>query len=271
VTAFDTVAAEWRKAVTLPATAVAMAVAVIGSVAITLVNSVTVRGALASGRPELVAYTSAPEAFFAAVPLGTVGAVVIGVVVVGSEYTVNSSDSGGGRQITTTLTAAPRRLPVLAAKALVAVGLVAVTAGVAVPASLALAHAVVGGAGANAGAAIVAGATATADTVVRAVGAAVYWALTALTALAVTVVTRNGIVPMTVLIVNNSLVSLSLLLSYVTPLARYLPDLAGIRLFAREHVAFGDALAPLAGGLVMAAWTFGLLAVAAGVLHRRDV
>ncbi|GGM87232.1 hypothetical protein ACFFX1_05895 [Dactylosporangium sucinum] len=73
------------------------------------------------------------------------------------------------------------------------------------------------------------------------------------------------------LIANSSLVSVSYLLSRVTALARFLPDLAGIRLFARESfAAFDDALDPLIGGLIMAAWTLGLLAVSAVVFTRRD-
>ncbi|GAB3812713.1 hypothetical protein [Micromonospora zhanjiangensis] len=253
--------AELRKAATLPATYAALAVAVAGSLAITLVNSISVRNALASGRADLVGYTSWVEAAFSALPLGTVGAVVLGVVAISSEYTSNSGDAGGGRQITSTLTACPRRLRLLLAKASVVVLLVVGSAVVSIPGSLVAAYAVVGTAG---------GPTAPPGQIAaRAVGATVYWALTALIALAVTVLTRNGIAPLIVLIVDNSLVSFSLLLSYLTPLAHYLPDLAGIRLFG-DNPVLADALAPLTGGLVMAAWTVGLLAVAAVVLHRRD-
>ncbi|PZG21290.1 ABC transporter permease [Micromonospora craterilacus] len=258
----NTLAAEVRKTATLPATFVALAVAVLGPIAITILNAFTVRNALRTGRVDLVADTSPVETAFAAIPLGTVGAVILGVVVISSEYTVNSTNAGGGRQLTATLTATPGRLRVLAAKATVVVLLVAVVATLTIPASLLLAGQIIGS-----GASTPVGAD---GVLSRSVGAGIYWALTALIALAVTVFTRSGIVPIVVLVVNSSLVSVSLLLSYLTSLAWYLPDLAGIRLFAGHLTTFDNALAPLTGGLVMAAWAAGLLTVAGAVLVRRD-
>ncbi|GAB3715307.1 ABC transporter permease [Nocardiopsis nanhaiensis] len=260
------VAAETYKAATLPAVWVGLAVAVLGAPAITLLNAINVRNAVDSGRLELIAHTSPVEAAFAAVPLGTVGAVVLGVVVVSSEYTANRDDAGGGRQITATLTAAPGRLRVLWAKALVTVLLVTVSTAVTLPASLALARTVIGNAGTET--------NTPGDVVGRALGALLFWTLTALIAMALTVLTRSGIIPIIVLVTNSSLVSFSMLLSNVTSAARYLPDLAGTALFLGDDpdsfAAFDLVLGPLAGGLVMAAWAVGLLAVAVLVLQRRD-
>jgi hypothetical protein len=260
------VSAETRKALTLPAVFAGLAVAVLGSLAITLLNSFSVRNAVASGNPELVADTSPIETVFAAVPLGTVGAVVLGVVVISSEYTANSSDAGGGRQITATLTAAPSRLSVLTAKAAVVTVLSALTTAVVVPAGLVLARTVIGDAANES--------VGTDEFAARSLGVFAYWALTALLALGLTTLTRNGIIPLILLIVNSSLVSFSLLLSDVTRLARYLPDLAGTAMMlGPDPDLFVDPdllLDPLPGGLVMAAWTAGLLVVAAVVLHRRD-
>jgi ABC-2 type transport system permease protein len=250
---------ELRKTVTLPATFVAVAVAGLGSFGITLLNAVGVRNAVQAGRADLVAYTSPVEAVFSAAPLGTVGAVILGVVAVSSEYRINRSEVGGGRQIAATLTAIPRRVVVLVAKIFSVVLLVLGLAAVTLPVCLVVAHSVVGTAGPEG----------LADTIARSVGVALYWVFMALMALAVTVVTRSGIIPLIVFIANSSLVSVSLLLSYLTPLARYLPDLAGVRLFARDF-AFEEALAPLPGGLVMAAWAVGLLVVSTVVFTRRD-
>jgi hypothetical protein len=262
VTFVNTVAAELRKTVTLPATSVAAAVTVLGCLGISALNAVHVRDALASGRPDLVGYVSPVDAAFSAAPLGTVGAVVLGVVVISSEYAVNSPDAGGGRQIGATLTATPRRLLLLAAKALVVVALVAALAAVALPVSLAVAHAVIG----EPVAAVFSG-----GLPARSAGVALYWALTALMAMAVTVVTRSGIVPLVVLITNSSLVSFSLLLSMLTPLAFWLPDAAGFRLLAGDlSFSAGRSLEPVPGALVMAAWTAALLVTAAVVLNRRD-
>jgi hypothetical protein len=257
------VAVELRKTATLPAAFAAFALAVLGPVAITLLNAVGVRDALESGRTDMLAYTSPVEAVFSAVPLGTVGAVVLGVVAIGHEYTSTGDGAGGGRQVTATLTAVPRRAVVLTAKAVAVVLLVAATAAVALPASLALANAVVGDAASAPDDA--------AGVPARMLGAGLYWALTALIALAVTALTRSGVIPLIVLVVNSSLVSVSFLLTRVTSAARFLPDVAGMRLFARaDLIAVEDALAPVTGGLVMAAWAVGLLAVAAAVLLRRD-
>ena len=260
------VAAETRKALTLPAVFAGLAVAVLGSLAITLLNSFSIRNAAASGNLEMVVDTSPMETVFAAVPLGTVGAVVLGVVLMSSEYTANNNDAGGGRQVTATLTAAPGRLSVLTVKALVSVLLVAVCAAVTIPSCLVLAQSVIGDAAVES--------VGSDEFAARSLGAFCYWVLTSLIALGLTTLTRSGIIPLILLIANSSLVSFSLLLSNVTSLARYLPDLAGTAMLlgrSPDRFASPDLLLdPLPGGLVMAAWTAGLLAVAALVLHRRD-
>ncbi len=262
MTLLRAIAAELRKTVTLPASLAAVAGAALGSLAITGLNAFGVREAIKNGQPDTVAYTSPAEAAFAAVPLGTVGAVILGVVAMSSEYSPNSSDAGGGRQVTTTLIATPRRLRLLTAKACSVTLLMFAIAAATIPACLAVAHLVVGDA------------TASHDlpeVIARALGAALYWALTALIALAITALTRSGVIPLLVLVTNSSLVSVSLLLTNLTPLAYYLPDIAGTPLFARETFsAVDDALDPLTGGLVMTAWTLGLLGVAAASFTRRD-
>ncbi|WP_200955869.1 ABC transporter permease [Oerskovia sp. Root918] len=253
--------AELQKMLALPGVWTGAAVAVLGTAALTLLNAVGVRDALVAGRPEDTGYGSAFDTAFAAMPIGTVGAVVIGVIAVSSEYTANSPDAGGGRQIGTTLVAVPRRASVLVAKVTAVVLLVIATAVVAVPASVALAEVIIADA-----------ATATVpldEAVRRCLGAALYWTLTALLALAVTVFTRSGVVPLLVLVVNSSLVSVSLLLTMLTPLAHWLPDMAGRRLFGDVDTVAGG-LSPGPGALVMAAWALALLAVAGTVFSRRD-
>lgn len=262
MTYLRTLAAELRKTVTLPGAWAGIAVALLGSVGITVLNAVTTRSAIAAGRAqELLVDTSPFEAGFAAVPLGTVGAVVVGVIVIGSEYTANSADAGGGRQLTTTLTAMPQRLVLLAAKAATVVLLVAATALVTIPACVVIARVIISD-----------GAPETVsmdDAVLRSFGAALYWTLTGLIAFAVTVLTRNGIIPLVVFIMNSSLVSISLLLTNLTPLAYWLPDVAGLRLFGGTAIVEGG-LDAIPGALVMGAWTLALLTVASVVFSRRD-
>jgi ABC-type transport system involved in multi-copper enzyme maturation permease subunit len=257
----NTFAAELRKAVTLPATWVALAVTLLGSVGVTVLNAVATRSALDSGERESRAFVSVFETAYAAAPLGTVGAVVIGVVVMSSEYTANRTDAGSGRQITATLAASPHRTRVLVAKALTVVLLVVVAAAATIPAGVGIARLIIGGGSP--------GTVALDDALLRTLGATLYWTLTGLIALAITVLARSGIIPLVVLIANSSLVSVSLLLTSITPLAHWLPDMAGRRLFGGLSTVEGG-LDAGPGALVMAAWAVALLAVAGVVFSRRD-
>ncbi|MFD6446118.1 ABC transporter permease [Promicromonospora sp. NPDC060204] len=263
----NTLLGELRKTVTLPASGLAAAGTLVGSAGITVLNAFGARAALDSGAQGARAFQSAFETGYAAVPLGTVGAVVIGVVAISSEYAANSPDAGGGRQITATLAASPHRVRLLVAKALSVLLLVVATAAVTISVCVALAGLIIGdtSGGPSGSDAAVGWDEATA----RSAGAGLYWTLTALLALAVTVLTRSGIVPLVVLVTNSSLVSFSLLLTHVTPLAHWLPDMAGRRLFGGLSTVEGG-LDVLPGALVMAAWTAGLLAVAGVVFSRRD-
>jgi ABC-2 type transport system permease protein len=259
MTTWNVLAAELRKAVSLPAVWAGFAVALLGSAAITLLNAFVVRDALATGRPDDAG--SVFDTAFASMPIGTVGAVVIGVVVMSSELTANSPDAGGGRQLGTTLVATPQRVGVLTAKAATTVLLVLATALAVIPTSLLLAQAVIADAAVEA--------VPLDEGLWRSLGAALYWSLTALLALAVTVVVRNGIVPLVILIMNSSLVSVSFLMTKLTPAAHWLPDMAGRRLFGDVDTVPGG-LAAGPGALVMAAWTVALLVVAALTFSRRD-
>lgn len=87
MTLAQTLAAEVRKVATLPAALAAFAVIALGSIGITMLNAFGVRADLESGRSDALGYTSPVEAVFSAVPLGTVGAVILGVVAISSEYT----------------------------------------------------------------------------------------------------------------------------------------------------------------------------------------
>ncbi|RCS61287.1 ABC transporter permease [Microbacterium sp. JB110] len=258
-----TILTELRKTATLPGAWAGMAVAVLGSVALTILNAVTVRGAVTSGQSERVADTSPFETAFAMMPLGTVGAVVIGVVAMSSEYTAARTDADGGRQITTTLTAIPGRLRLLTAKALSVIVLVTAIAIVAVPLSVVVANVIIGDAGTE---------IVSIDHAVRRwAGGALYWTLMGLIAFAITVLARSGIIPLIILIANSSVVSFSLLLTNLTPLAHWLPDMAGRNLFGfPEDSVVPGGLEPIPGAIVMGCWTLALLIVAGVVFRRRD-
>lgn len=245
---------EFYKTLSLPAALVAVAIALLAPLGIALLAAVN------NGRGGGAASPS--DVVFSVLPLGTVGAVIFGVIVVSSEFAVNSPDAGGGRQISATLVAVPSRLTVFMSKAAVVIIVVSLTAAVTATAGLWLVHALVGSMGSS---------DDLLDMVTRSAGLALYWTCMALIAFAVTVLTRSGIVPLVWFIANSSVISVSLLLSKLTPTARYLPDLAGMRLFAApSSIAVQDPLEPVIGGLVMTAWGLGLLIVSALVFSRRD-
>jgi hypothetical protein len=200
------------------------------------------------------------DAGFDVIGPGVVGVAILGAVIISSEYTPNRKDAGAGRQILVSLTSVPRRGALLAAKALVVALLTALLATVAVLAGLAVTHAVLGEHSL---------ATVLDRSGGRIAGAVAYWVCTALIALAVTTVLRSGVIPLVVLILNSSVVSVSYLLTKVTSLAKYLPDVAGVQSFTADYPA-EDMLSPATGVLVMAAWTALLLAAAGWVFAWRD-
>ncbi|QIM16906.1 ABC transporter permease [Leucobacter insecticola] len=255
---------ELRKSATLPAVWAGIATSLLGSAAITALNAVTVLGAVATETTERLADTSPFETGFAGMPIfGVVGAVIIGVTVIGSEYTADRAESGGARQITTTLATTPRRTTLFVAKALTVLVYVASTALVTIPGNLALAWAMTHDAGIE---------TVTQDeAVARILGTALYWGLMGLIAFSVTTLAQNGIIPLILLIANSSLVSFSLLLTNLTPLAHWLPDMAGRNLFGfpAEYVVQGG-LDTVPGAPVMGAWTLGLLLISGILFRRRD-
>ena len=186
------------------------------------------------------------------------GAIILGVAAIGSEYTAEGEESAGSRQITTTLTAIPSRVRLLLAKVIAVAIATAVLATVAITLVFTTVHLLLGpDAPALDG-----------DTFVRAGGAVIYWVLMALLGFGLTVLTRNGIIPMAVLVANSSAVTVTYLLAQSIPAANYLPDLAGMRMFTT--VSTSVEIAPLTGGLVMATWVVALLIAAGAVFTRRD-
>lgn len=246
---------ELHKALTQPATWIGSATSVLACGTLTVFLASTARTTMASGSTE---YSSSPLTLAAeSLPLGTIGAVIVGVTLVSSEYSAASEGLGGSRQITTTLTTTPARPRVLAAKALVLAFVVAVTALLTLAVAAPLASLVLGrvsdgvdvlGAGAVSG------------------RAWLYWTCLGLDALAFTVLTRSGLVPLAVMILGSSAVSVSFLLTFLTPWAFWLPDLAGAGLLG----AVEGAPDLLPGSLVMAGWTALFLVGAGWFLRWRD-
>lgn len=254
-------AAEVRKAFSLPSVYVAIAIATVGTVGLAALAASSRRSAMDRGDTRALR-DSTLDAGFDIVGPSVIGVVVLGVVIMSSEYAPNRKDAGAGRQILVSLTSVPRRGALLAAKALVVAVLTALLATVAILGGLAVTHAVLGEHGQPLAAVLD-------QSGWRIAGAIGYWVFTALIALAVTAVTRSGVIPLIVLLVNSSMVSVSFLLTKVTPLAKYLPDVAGVQSFTAHYPA-EDMLSPATGALVMAGWAALLLVGAGWIFTRRD-
>lgn len=237
--------AELSKLVTLPFAWLGFIAGLVVPVGITTIASLTIE--------------PGPDTGFSELAVGVLGAIIIGVTAIASEYTSEGEEAAGSRQITATLTTTPSRLRVLAAKTGAVILAVTVLAVVAFTLVLTTAQILLG-----ADAPALDGAT-----MARLGGALVYWVLLAVIALGLTVLTRNGIIPMAILVLNSSAVPFTYLAanSGITA-ANYLPDLAGMRLFV--SVSTGVEIAPIVGGVVMGAWALALLVIAGIVFTRRD-
>lgn len=236
--------AELSKLATLPFTWLAVTAGLVVPTGISVITSLTA--------------TPGPDTGFSELAIGVLGAIILGVGAIGSEYTSEGEESAGSRQITTTLTAVPSRVRLLLIKALAVAIAVVVLAVVAVTLVHATVHLLLGP-----DAPPIDG-----ETFGRSGGAALYWVMMALLGFALTVFTRNGIIPMAVLVANSSAVTVTYLLAQSIPAANYLPDLAGMRMFTSLRTSVE--IAPVAGGLIMAAWVAALLAAAGIVFARRD-
>ncbi|MEI3606568.1 ABC transporter permease [Pseudogracilibacillus sp. SE30717A] len=197
--------------------------------------------------------TRLSEVGFIGLALGVQGIIILGVLAVSSEYLTESSESGGGNQITTSLTAVSSRLHFLLAKAGAVTVISILLSIVAILTTVSVTN-------------LILGEYAPVFETSKLIGVVCYWTFTALLAFGITILTKNGIIPLAVLIINSSVVTVSYLLTKVTKLAFYLPDLAGSDMFISDGFH-----TPFTGSLIMFAWVAVLLIVAGIVFHRRDV
>jgi ABC-type transport system involved in multi-copper enzyme maturation permease subunit len=248
---------ELLKLAKLPSVWAATAVGLLFAPVLAFINSSATLGAIRSGterEPLNIDWG------YQGLSMGVVGAIILGVVAVSSEYAAEGEESAGTRQIITSLTAVPSRARFLIAKT-GAVALLVACLAVATSATTLTVIAMMLGESSV---------PLTPDTAGRVAGVTVYWVLTALLACGITLLTRSGIVPLTVLILNASMVSVSYLLTRVTTLANYLPDRAGLAMFVRDFDSTVR-VDPLTGGAVMACWVCAVLIAGAMVFRRRDV
>ncbi|WP_438496245.1 ABC transporter permease [Paenibacillus sp. IHBB 3054] len=254
--------AELSKLFSLPGIWLALLIGAFAPAVIAALDSIAQKEEIIAG-----VSTRLSEVGYIGLALGVQGVIILGVLAVSSEYLTESSESGGGQQITTSLTVVSSRLHFLLAKAGAVAVISILLCIVAIMTTVSATH-------------LILGEYAPAFEWSELIGAVCYWTFTALLALGITLLTKNGIIPLTVLIINSSVVSFSVLLYRVTKLAFYLPDRAGAEMFMftsdRLHTPSTGSLfdrfhTPFTGGLVMFAWVVVIFIVAAIVFHRRDV
>ncbi|WP_306214377.1 hypothetical protein [Actinoplanes sp. RD1] len=242
--------AELRKLAGLPGAWVGLLIGLLAGPLLVVLNAPAVRRSLAGAT-----VTDPADLGLQHLGLALIGAAVLGVVAISSEYT-RARDDTGSRQVSATLLATPRRVRLLVTKTAVLVLVVTAQAALATALTLAVT-------------AVVHGDAVPAPGWGRIAGAVLFWVLTALLAYALTIVTRSGIVPLLLFLVNSSLVSVSYLLTKLTPAAAYLPDIVGAHMFLRGMDSPVHP-PPILAGLIMTAWVAVLLTAAGTAFARRD-
>jgi ABC-2 type transport system permease protein len=245
------VIAELRKLLGLPTAWAGVVLGALLAPLIVLINARHTHAALVDG-----SYGDVSDLGVQDLGIGLIGPMVLGVVVISSEYTSTGEHSPGVTQLHATLTAMPDRLRLLAAK-LGALALVVFVQAVVVATAVLTLNEVLHG---EFTPPLEAG---------RIAAALLYWVLLAVFSFVIALIARNGIVPLTILIINSTFVSVSYLLTKVTDLAYYLPDIAGARMFIRGG-AFEEPMSPLTAGVTMTVWIMLLLAIGGYLFQRRD-
>lgn len=239
--------AELSKLVSLPFVWIAFAAGLISPNVITIITSLD-----GSNAADI-------DGGFAELSIGVLGAIILGGIAVGSEFVTEGEDSSSGRQITTSLIAMPSRIRLLIAKLGATTIITAILAIFAVI-SVFTTSKLIGGPETW---------TFNKDMFIRMSGVVIYWILMALFTFGLTVLTRNAIIPIAAMVINVSAVSVTFLITRMTPLAMYLPDMAGQEMFIRGSRVMK--LDPIVGGVVMGTWVFVLLIIAGFTFLRRDV
>ncbi|MDR6438228.1 ABC-type transport system involved in multi-copper enzyme maturation permease subunit [Paenarthrobacter nicotinovorans] len=247
------VRAETTKLLTLRLCLNTMAGTVLLTVLLSWILTSLIDAAHKAGRPDEAAGLEAGTAFLVILHYGQIGVILLAAWSMHQE-----SDTGSLRS---TLISLPQRSVVLAAKAIVIVVAVFVTAVLSVFGSAGIRCVVID---CTAESSQIAATPQAGSGILW--GVVLYWILIALFTYALSVVLRSGLAAMGTVLAMALIVSTYLV--NITPFAKFLPDQAGAQLYQLPHPAPGD-LGPATGGLVLAVWVVAAL-IAALVLFRRQ-
>lgn len=251
-------AAEFSKLLSLPAIWGSFAASILVAPVVAAIRSFQELSEITTGAQATVGFPIG----FEELSFGVVGVIILGVIAISSEYFTESAESGGGRQITTSLTAIPSRIRFILSKVTAVAIVSAILAIITIIITMLVVRIILAEHAPASGI--------TDIDLSRLTGVVCYWVLTALMALGITILTRHAALPLTVLILNTSVMTVTYLLTRITPLANYLPDMAGIRMF-HEIKDTGSTITPLWGGVIMTAWVAAFLIAGTIIFCRRDI
>jgi hypothetical protein len=251
--------AEALKLCTLPGSWLAVLLALVLPALLTLLDASQVRHAVETGDLGPLIDTSTTDSGFTSLILAQIGFVVLGVLATSSEYVRNAQAVGRGRQLTTSMTAVPQGLMRMIAKLVVLLLSATVLAIATTASTLAISRWALGELATDLGGALWS----------RCTGVVMLLVVMTMVAAALAELLRGGALALTLLIVNASAVSFTFLLSRITPLARYAPDLALTSSFVTD-TDIPDPLEPATGMLVGAVWAVSAVVLTVLVHARRQ-
>lgn len=246
--------AEARRVWGSPAYLFTLLIGVVVPSAMAFMTSIQIRRNLDGGRPGAFVDTSLLGfgEVYGLLPC----AMVLGVLAVAPELAPGVAKRGSGCERLTVHLAVPRRFHTLTVGVLVMLSAVAVS-GLTLLVSHVVALRVLGSAP-DWGP----------DAPQRAAALMATWAVIALLSSTLAWISRSIVIPLVILVAGSSLAPVSYLLSLVTPLARYLPDVAGAGIAVRG-IGVEPLPAPTAF-VTLALWAVAALIVSAEVAARRD-
>ncbi len=249
---------EWTKFRSVRSTAWSLGAGILLTIAFPVIFALVTSSHWGTMSPDERASRHPLDIALAGVNVAQLAIAVLGVLVITAEYSTGS--------IRSTLTAVPKRLPVLWAKL---IDYAAVSFVVMVPAVLVSFFA----SQAILGRHDILQVSFTAPGIARAVlGGAIYVAMVGVFALAIGAIVRNtagGIATFAGIFFVLPPLMFTLPQSWNDAISQYLPSNAGRQIFALDHAS--HTLTPLAGGLVFAGYCAAAIVIAAVLLHRRDV